>query len=81
MRPIIVRTHSGKYEVKYDIVECYKYWLKEEKAPPKCCYCMLHNGHVAIVNTEEEAKRLVSLLPECPGLPAMINSGGVLKTD
>jgi hypothetical protein len=80
MRPNIVRTHSGKYEVKYDIAECYEYWSKEGKAPPECCHCVLHNGHVAIVDTEQEAKRLVSLLPDCPGLPAKVNIS-VLKTD
>ena len=76
MHPNIVRTHSGKYEVKYDIAECYEYWLKEGKAPPECCHCVLHNGHVATVDTEKEAKRLVSALPECPGLPEKINKEG-----
>jgi len=79
MRPKIVRTYSGRFEVKYNIVGCYRYWLKGGKAPPECCYCMLHNGHVAIVNTEEEAKRLVSLLSNCPGLPARIKMGMYLK--
>lgn len=75
MRPTIVRTYFGRYEVKYDIAECYQHWLREGKAPPECCHCMIHNGHVATVDTEEEANRLVRMLPECPGLPAKYNIG------
>ena len=69
MKAKVIRTQAGKYEVKYNVAECFLGWaVREWRAPARCCYCMLKDGFVARFDTLEEARKFASQLPECPGL-------------